>query len=91
MTPEDVDALHKLQQERVGKILMEIHEMFKGKNSSYLISPLYTLPAESWEHQIRIKAERLLLALDRVKKDDEAMDCAVYCILYLARFSGAKE
>lgn len=64
-----------------------IRSLFESKNDQYKVSPVVTLPLESWLHQIRIKAERALQATNDEKRKDEMRDCAVYCLLGLAKMN----
>lgn len=65
-----------------------IRSLFESKNDQYTISPVVVLPMESWLHQVRIKAERALQATSDEKQEDELRDCAVYCLLALAKKRG---
>lgn len=74
------------------RVLVEIDKMrtlFTKKNNTYHTSPVEILPTESWLHQIRIKAERALQANSQEKMKDELFDCAVYCVLLLAKIENA--
>ena len=66
-------------------VIMDIKELLEKKDGAYKVSPIDVLPTETWLHQIRIKAERALQAKDPEKRKDELMDCAIYCILALAK------
>lgn len=76
---------HLDQNRRVRAEIDEIKVLFQQKNDQYWESPVEILPVESWLHQIRIKAERALQATGDEKRKEELRDCAVYCLLTLAK------
>lgn len=73
------------QKDRVLEEISNITNLFNSKNEMYRISPVEILPLESWLHQIRIKSERAIQSINKEKRKDEIRDCAVYCILALAK------
>ena len=89
--PPDFMVNPPSQNERVLAEIRGIEALFQQKNDQYLESPVEILPVESWLHQIRIKAERALQAIDHEKREEELKDCAVYCLLTLAKIESNKK
>lgn len=84
-------ALNDAHTEQVIKEIEQVRSLFESRNDKYKISPVVILPVESWLHQIRIKAERALQATSDEKRVDELRDCAVYCLLTLAKMQGEQK
>mgnify|MGYP001274427915 CR=1 FL=1 len=76
---------HGKLHQQVLKEIEQIKLLFESKNSQYKVSPVVTIPTESWCHQIKIKSERALQVIDDEKRIEDLKDCAVYCLLAIAK------